>query len=145
MSPLYLFATVAGTPVAIRGEEVEAVVRVDEVSPVPGMPAHVAGLAALRSRVLTMIDVAALIDGRAMSPKESRLAIVANIAGHSYGLIVDAVSDICAASGGELVLRGRIDPAWAPYAEAMVEHGTTPCLLVSLSSFVEPRRSAQAA
>ena len=135
---LYLFARVAGTNIAVRTQEIEAVVRFAEISPVPGAPSYVAGLSALRSRVLTMIDVAALVRGRTEGEAQRSLAIVADISGHSYGLIVDNVTDICGVTSGELPLRGQIDAAWAPFAEAIVESENGPNLLVSLSSFIEP-------
>lgn len=145
MNELYLFARVAGTPIAVRSTEIEAVVKVLDISPVPGMPAHIAGLSALRSRVLTMIDIGALIRRRA-TPLEGRpLAIVADISGHSYGLIVESVSDICTVSGGELPLRGQLDAAWMPYAQAIVENAGVPYLLVSLAGFIEPRQQMAAA
>lgn len=142
---LYLFARVAGTNVAVRTEQIEAVVRFAEISPVPGMPPYIAGLSALRSRVLTMIDVAALVQGKAEGETKRSLAIVADISGHSYGLIVDHVTDICGVTTGELPLRGQIDPAWAPFAEAIVENDGGPHLLVSLSSFIEPHAASHAA
>jgi purine-binding chemotaxis protein CheW len=145
INQLYLFASIAGTPVAVMTEEIEAVVRLSEISPVPGMPTHIAGLSALRSRVLTMIDVAALINGRP-TPRELReLAIIADISGHSYGLIVDSVSDICSVPNGELPLRGQLAPAWAPFVRSIVENAGEPHLLVSLSSFIDPALTAQAA
>ena len=145
MEKLYLFATLAGTRIAVETGEVEAVVKLTDISPVPGMGAHVAGLSALRSRVLTVIDVAALVRGVA-SPQEQRgLAIIANISGHSYGLMVDTVSDICRVPEGELPLRGQIDAAWSPYARALIEHEGQPWLLVSLAGFIEGGALAQAA
>lgn len=145
MAQLYLFARVAGTAIAVRTEEVEAVVKVSEISPVPGMQIHICGLSALRSRVLTMIDVAALITGRATPPEARSLAIVADISGHSYGLMVDSVSDICTVHDGELPLRGQLEAAWQPYAQAVVENEGEPHLLVSLAGFVESRVLSQAA
>lgn len=145
MDQLYLFAHVAGTAIAVRTEEIEAVVKLKDIAPVPGMPPHIAGLSALRSRVLTVIDVAALINGRATAPEHRRLAIIADLSGHSYGLIVDSVSDICAVPNGELPLRGRLDPAWVPFATAMVENSGEPHLLVALASFIDPLQTAHAA
>ncbi|WP_336969959.1 chemotaxis protein CheW [Sphingobium aromaticiconvertens] len=137
MSQLYLFATLAGTRIAVETQEVEAVVRLTEISPVPGMGAHIAGLSALRSRVLTIIDAAALIRG-ASTPSEARgLAIIANISGHSYGIMVDGVTDICTVPDGALPVRGRIDPAWAPFARGIVESDEGPCLLVALAGFID--------
>lgn len=139
MTQLYLLAKVAGTPIAVRTEEIEAVVKLADISPVPGMPSHIAGLSALRSRVLTMIDIAALIRGAPKPDYRQSLAIVADIAGHSYGLMVDSVSDICEATDGELPLRGQLDAEWAPYAHAIVETDHGPNLLVSLAGFIETR------
>ena len=145
MDNLYLLATLAGTRIAVEGHEVEAVVRLNDISPVPGMGAHVAGLSALRSRVLTVIDVAALITGEPTPSERRGLAIIANISGHSYGLMVDSVSDICNVSQGRLPLRGQLASDWAPYGLGVVEHDGHPWLLVSLPAFIDGGVSAQAA
>lgn len=145
MNHLYLFATLAGTRVAVETREVEAVVKLTDISPVPGMGVHVAGLSALRSRVLTVIDVAALIRGSPTSAEDRVFAIIAEISGHSYGLMVDAVYDICQVPEGALPLRGQLDRAWTPYARGVVEHEGQPWLLVSLCGFIEAGVLAQAA
>lgn len=145
MDQLYLLATLAGVRVAVAADEVEAVVKLADISPVPGMAPHVAGLSALRSRVLTIIDVPALISGKPTSPENRGLAIIADISGHSYGLMVDAVHDICDVPEGALPLRGQLDPAWALYASAIVERDGEPHLLVSLAGFIETPSLAQAA
>jgi hypothetical protein len=56
MSHLYLIAQVAGRPVAIDSDQVESVVDIGEVTAVPRASRHVRGLAALRSRVVTVVD-----------------------------------------------------------------------------------------
>lgn len=145
MKKLYLFACVAGTAIAVRTDEIEAVVKVTNISPVPCMLPHIAGLSTLRSRVLTIIDVAALIYGVATPKQDRPLAIIADISGHSYGLIVDSVSDICAVTDGELPLRGRLSPAWTPFAQSIVENEGVPHLLVTLSNFIDPALTTQAA
>ena len=145
MEQLYLLATLAGTRVAVAAHEVEAVVKLAEISPVPGMLRHVAGLSALRSRVLTIIDVPALIHGTPTPADQRRLTIIADISGHSSGLMGDAVHDTCEVPEGDLPLRGQLDRAWAPYARAIVEQDGHPHLLVSLASFIEAGSLAQAA
>lgn len=145
MDQLYLLATLAGTRIAVATQEVEAVVKLGDISPVPGMGVHVAGLSALRSRVLTIIDTAALIRGTPTPAGDRNFAIIADISGHSYGLMVDAVFDICEVPDGELPLRGQIGCAWAHHARGVVEHEGQPYLLVSLNGFVEAGGLAQAA
>ena len=81
-----------------------------------------------------------------MTPPERRdLAIIANISGHSYGLMVDGVSDICHVAQGERLLQGQLDPVWASYARAVVDHEGHPHLLISLAGFIDAGAVAQAA
>src|SRR3546814_19530046 len=112
MSQLYLFARIGGADVAVRTEEIEAVVKLTDISPVPGVPPHVAGLSALRSRVLTIINTAALVQGRHAAAQPDSYAIITNLAGTSYGLLFDSVRDIAPGPGGEVWWRGQFVPAW---------------------------------
>jgi purine-binding chemotaxis protein CheW len=132
---LFLFATIADTPLAVCASEVEAVVRLGDVVPIPLAPAHVRGLAALRSRVLTVIDMEARIFGKGGLDDSASLAIIANISAHSYGFLVDSVSDICLAAAEPQPVYGRIDPAWAPFVAGLVEHDGSSHLLVTLGNF----------
>jgi purine-binding chemotaxis protein CheW len=142
---LFLFATIADTPVAVRASEIEAVVRLGDIVPIQRVPPHVRGLAALRSRVLTVIDIESRIFGRAMTIHRHPLAVVADISAHTYGLLVETVSDICEAPGGIQPIQGRIGHAWAPYASALVEREGQSHLLLSLSDFVGAPATARAA
>jgi len=133
---LFLFAAIADTPVAVRADEIEAVVRLREVVPVPRVPPYVRGLAALRSRVLTVIDMHRRIFGaESRGDSAAAHAIVAEIAGHSYGFCVDALTDICHAAQGVQPVRGRIDPAWAPFVSGLVEREGRSHLLLTLTDF----------
>jgi len=149
MSTLYLFARIAGTAVALRTDEIEAVVRLKEVSPVPGVPPHVAGLSALRSRVLTVVDAATLIMGAASAappwPDTGRYAVMCDVGGHSYGLLVDGVDDIAAIATPPLPLCGRVDRAWEPHAQGVVENDGRSHFILSIARLLDQCGSAQAA
>jgi purine-binding chemotaxis protein CheW len=133
---LFLFATVAGTPVALRANEIEAVVRLGDIVPMQRVPTHVRGLAALRSRVLTVIDIESRIFGRAMNIESRPLAVVSDVAAHTYGLLVETVSDICGAPEGVQPIQGRIDRSWAPFASGLVMREGRSHLLLSVADFV---------
>lgn len=148
MSQLYLFARIAGTGVALCTDEVEAVVRLAGLTPVPGAPDHVAGLSALRSRVLTILDAATLICGRQTGDPAAgpdRHAIVCDISGHSYGIMVDGVDDIHTVESPVQPLCGRIDPAWQPYAKGVIDHEGRSHFVLSVGGFLEAFVPAQAA
>ena len=148
MSGLYLFARIAGTAVAIPTEDVEAVVRMSELSPVPGVAGYVAGLSALRSRVLTIVDAAALITGSAPvtidEGSRENYAIVCDISGHSYGILVDGVDDIRTVTTPVLPVCGKISEVWRPYVSGAVEDEGQSFLL-SLTGLLEQCLVQQAA
>lgn len=144
MTRLYLLARVAGTPVAIDTAEIDAVVRLRELSPVPSVPAYVRGLTALRSRVLTVLDLAGLILGQLDHlPRDH--ALVCDIAGHSYAMLLDEVIDIRPVEGDPLPVKGSADPAWLRCAQGVVLEGETAYFVLSLSHFIENMTFSQAA
>jgi purine-binding chemotaxis protein CheW len=142
---LFLFATIGGAPIAVQAHAIEAVVRLGEVTPIPLAPPHVRGLAALRSRVLTIIDLESRIFGIGERGAPANLAIVADFAPHSYGFLIDAVKDICQIPEGVQPVRGRIDPCWQPFASGFVDYDGQSHLLLTLSDFVVAPGSALAA
>jgi purine-binding chemotaxis protein CheW len=119
---LFLFARIAGTPVAMPTEQIEAVVRLGEIIPVARTAPYVRGLAALRSRVLTVIDAKERIVGSATDLEGAPLAIITEVDGHNYALLIEAVSDIAAVHGGISPLRGQVEPAWEPFVQGMIVH-----------------------
>lgn len=133
---LLLFAHVADTPIAIPTDELEAVVHLGEIVPVARTAPFVRGLAALRSRVLTVIDARARVTGNVGPLEAAPLAIVAEVEGHNYALLIDDVSDICAVEDGIIPLRGRVSDAWAPFARGMVLHNGTTHLALSIQDLI---------
>ena len=93
MAELFLVVRIAGERVAIRSTAVESVIEVAAVTPVPGAADHVAGLTALRSRVLTAIDCRAALEPGARLP-HARDALVASVDGHGYALLDDGADDV---------------------------------------------------
>lgn len=114
MNALYLIAHVNGARVAIESDRVESIVHVPEIIPVPQSDPSVAGLFALRSRVLTLIDSQFLVTGEKRDLQKGCLAVVAEIGGHHFGLAVDRVEDVVAISPGQF--ENSIGPSacWEP-------------------------------
>lgn len=122
MDALKLIARIADQQIAISADLVESVVEIDAITPVPLAAPHIAGLAALRSRVLTIIDTyAALEIGH--SPRDGLLqAIVVTIDHHLYGLLVDEVVDVVAIAGEPDPLHAGLSRGWVHAAIGIVEH-----------------------
>jgi purine-binding chemotaxis protein CheW len=112
MSGHFVIACLAGERVAFASEEIESVVEIGAIVPVPGAAPHVAGLAALRSRVLTVIDcTAAIAAGSATA--QPRDALVAVQGGHAYALLVDRVEDALEATGEIAPPPAGLSEGWA--------------------------------
>ena len=56
MNELLLMCLIAGRRAAIPAAEVQSVIEIDDITPIPGVPAYIRGLTALRSQALTVID-----------------------------------------------------------------------------------------
>ena len=146
MNTLLLIVDIAGERVALPSSEVESVVELDGVVPVPRAAPHVAGLSALRSRVLTVIDAKRSLDLGDSEWRSGILeAVVAEIDGHHYALIVDDVEDVVEALSEPAPVRGTMQAGWERAALGMVETETGPVLLIDVGALVAGPDSGRAA
>jgi len=130
MAELLLIGRLAGRRIAFPAERVEGVVELEGITPAPCAAPHVAGLSALRSRVLTVIDgLAALELGRAReAPARDAIAIPCD--GHTYALLVDEVEDVVEAAGPHAPLTAPVGAGWDRVAIGTIEANDELFLLV---------------
>jgi purine-binding chemotaxis protein CheW len=130
MTELLLIVRLAGRRVALPARDVEAVVELEGLTPAPGAADHVAGLSALRSRVLTVIDgLAALGQGR--TDPDCREAIVVQSEGHTYALLVEEVEDVVEACGSPIQMNAPIGRGWDRVGAGMIDAAGDLLLLVN--------------
>jgi len=131
MADLLLIASLAGRRIAFPAADVEAVVELEGLTPAPGAAAHVAGLSALRSRVLTVIDgLASLEFGRSGEKAGLHQAIIVPSGGHTYALLVDEVEDVVEAAGAPSPVNAPLGAGWERVAIGMVEAESELFLLI---------------
>lgn len=104
MTDLVLVATLGEHRIAFDAGLVESVIDLGAATPVPLARPHVVGLAAARSRVLTVIDTGLALN---IAPAIGNRAIVIVYEGHRYALRVDAIEDVA-------VPEQRLGPTEAP-------------------------------
>jgi purine-binding chemotaxis protein CheW len=137
MNELLLIVTISGSRVALPAAAVESVVELDTLIPVPRAPAHVAGLSALRSRVLTVIDTLRSLElGECDGANGIREAAVVEVDGHHYALIVDAVEDVVEALSDPSPVRAAMGAGWERASKGMVETEEGPLLLVDIEALI---------
>ena len=137
MNTLLLVVTIAGERVALPSDAVESVVELDTITPVPRAAPHVAGLSALRSRVLTVIDCMRSLElGTSNLSGEILEAAVVELEGHHYALIVDSVEDVLEALCEPTAVRAAMGHGWERVATGMVETELGPLLLVDVAALI---------
>ena len=147
MNELLLIVTIGGSRVALPAAAVESVVELDTLIPVPRAPGHVAGLSALRSRVLTVIDTLRSLElGDTDCSDGIREAAVVELDGHHYALLVDVVEDVVEALSDPSPVRAAMGAGWERASKGMVETEEGPLLLVDIDALVAgPAQEARAA
>jgi purine-binding chemotaxis protein CheW len=137
MNQLLLIVSIAGSRVAFPAADVESVVELDALIPVPRAAPHVAGLSALRSRVLTVIDSVRALDlGESDCADGIREAAVVEFEGHHYALIVDSVEDVVDALSDPQPIRAAMGEGWERVSLGMVETEQGALLLVDIAALV---------
>lgn len=144
MNGLLLLVRLGGQRVAVRAELVESVAEIEAITPVPRAAQHVAGLAALRSRVLTVIDCQALLGPAPHSQTAPRDAMIVVAEGHAYALLVEGVDDAVIADGEAGPIRANLSPEWERIAEGMVEVEKDLLLVVNPRALIAGREAAAA-
>ena len=143
MSMLFLIAEVAGRAIAIDAHHIDAVVDLPDVVAIPRTDPAIRGLAALRSRVVTVIDTALAL-GLAPMPATVRRAVTARLDGHSYGFLVDALEDVATFEPQPLSQGLALDHGWQAAGRGLIERDGEAILILDLAALV-PAPVAQAA
>ncbi|OYY90673.1 MAG: chemotaxis protein CheW [Sphingomonas sp. 28-66-16] len=132
---LFLIAQIADRAVAIGSDQVESVVDIAEIVPVPGAAPEVRGLAALRSRVVMVIDTCLALGLPASRHPPSR-AVITFVDGHHYAILVDALEDVAPFSigpvGGGIALEG----GWRRAGCGIVDRDGDPMLAIDLRTII---------
>jgi len=137
VNELLLVVTIGNERVALPAAAVESVVELESLIPVPRAAPHVAGLSALRSRVLTVIDCMRSLElGDTDCSDGIREAAVVELDGHHYALIVDLVEDVVEAASDPVPVRAAMGAGWGRVSQGMVETEQGPLLLIDVAALV---------
>jgi purine-binding chemotaxis protein CheW len=91
-----------GEVYGINVMQVQEVLRVSEIAPVPGAPAYVLGIINLRGNVVTVIDTRARFGLPSTEVDDSSRIIVIESEKQVVGMLVDAVAEVVELREGEI-------------------------------------------
>ena len=136
MSELMLMCLIAGRRAAIPAVEVRSVIEIEAITPIPGTPAFIAGLTALRSQALTVIDSPVALGFESSGDVVGQRAAVIQRDGHLYALVVDEAYDVGEARSQATEVKGGFGGNWKQVAKGMVETDQGPALLVDIDALI---------
>lgn len=138
-----LLVAIGGELAALDTAVVRSVVELEAITPVSRAPRHIVGLAALRSRAMTVVDCRRALELPATDGFE-QLAVVVELEGFLYALQVDGVEDVVSSDCDAAEIRARLLPGWARVSTGMVETSSGPVLLLDPVRLIEgpPERKA---
>lgn len=134
MTRLFLIAHVAGRGVAIDAAEVSSVIELGPIVPVPRAGDAVLGIAALRSRVVTVVDTWRVLG--LTPPARPPRAVVTRVDGHDYAMLFDTVEDVASLELLPIPSGLSLDGTWRRAARGYVERDGEPILVISLDALV---------
>lgn len=142
MNELVVLAEMAGRKCAFRAQDVDSILELGAITPVPCAPDPVVGLAAMRSQALTVIDCRKAIgEDASLYPTGIRAAIV-RVDGHSYALCLDAIDDVASVRDAPSDVPGGFGQAWNRVSHGMIETDRGPVLLLDVAAIVSGERAA---
>ena len=135
MTELFLLARVADRGIAVPADQVLSVVDLGEIVSVPRVAAAVRGLAALRSRVVTVVDTAVALG---LSPPERTAdrAVITKVDGHEYAFLVEALEDVAPFVRQPLSPGLTLDHGWADAGAGLIERDGEPLLVLDVAALV---------
>lgn len=136
MNDLLLIAQIAGRRCAFPAQDVQSAIEIGIVTPVPSAPAHIAGITAMRSQTLTVIDCRRALGFDPGRWSIDHRAIVVMIEGHPYALRIDSIEDITSGVTDPELIPGGFGPEWSRVASGLVETLTGPALLIDLPALI---------
>ncbi|MDQ2877828.1 MAG: chemotaxis protein CheW [Pseudomonadota bacterium] len=136
MSELYLIAHIADRAVAIAAAQVESVVDIGDIVPVPGACRQVRGLAALRSRVVTVIDTRVALGLAPVERDDGLRAVITRHEGHHYAILADTLEDVAPFVATPLPNGVTLEAGWRAAGSCMVERDGEPTLVIDLRTLI---------
>ena len=136
MNMSVVLVQLAGQRIALPALDVDSVIELDKITPVPGAPPYIAGLTSLRSRALTVIDCAKMLGLNQYETGERQRGVVFNFKGHDYALLVEAVEDVADATTEPAAVPGGAGEVWSKISDGLIETNVGPAMLIRTETLI---------
>jgi len=117
--------------------QVQEVLRVSEIAPVPGAPHYVLGIINLRGNVVTVVDTRIRLGLETSELSDSTRIVIIEGAKHVVGILVDCVAEVVDLRASELESAPNVgNDDSAKYIQGVASRGDELLILVDLNKLL---------
>lgn len=119
---------------------VQEINRMVEATFVPRLPTEVRGLINLRGNLVTVLDLATILEQRTTVPQRDTRNVIVEHRAERFGLLVDAVGDVVTNENGSLEpLPSHMDPTQAKWFKGLVQLADNVMLALDVDAVLDTK------
>jgi purine-binding chemotaxis protein CheW len=127
----------AGETYGINVMQVQEVLRMTEVAPVPGAPDYVVGIINLRGNVVTVIDTRGRFGLQAVEADDATRIVVIECDDNIVGILVDSVAEVVNLRGSQIETAPNVgNDESSKYIQGVFSRDEDILILVDLNKFL---------
>ncbi len=124
--------------------QVQEVLRITEIAPVPGAPSYVLGIINLRGNVVTVIDTRSRFGLMPKEPDDSTRIVIIESEGHIIGIQVDSVAEVADLRASEIETAPNVgNEESSKYIQGVTSRDNQLLILVDLNKFLSDEEKAE--
>lgn len=126
-----------GEVYGINVMQVQEVLRVTEIAPVPGAPDYVMGIINLRGNVVTVIETRKRFGLQSGEIDDSSRIVISEAEGHVVGILVDSVAEVVDLKRSEIESSPNVgNEESSKYIEGVATHNDNLLILVDINKLL---------
>ncbi|BCG63021.1 MAG: purine-binding chemotaxis protein CheW [Methyloprofundus sp.] len=124
--------------------QVQEVLRVSEIAPVPGAPAYVLGIINLRGNVVTVIDTRNRFGLMSKEQDDATRIVIIETDEHIIGIMVDSVAEVVDLKASEIETAPNVgNEESSKYIQGVTSRDNELLILVDLNKFLSDEENAE--
>ncbi|MGR9046711.1 MAG: chemotaxis protein CheW [Gammaproteobacteria bacterium] len=124
--------------------QVQEVLRVAEIAPVPGAPSYVLGIINLRGNVVTVIDTRNRFGLPSRETDDSSRIVIIETASHIIGILVDSVAEVVELRSSDIETAPNVgNDETSRYIQGVTSRDNELLILVDLNRFLSDEEKAE--
>jgi len=124
--------------------QVQEVLRVTEIAPVPGAPSYVLGIINLRGNVVTVIDTRNRFGLPSKETDDSSRVVIIETESHIIGILVDSVAEVVELKGAEIETAPNVgNEESSKYIQGVTSRDNELLILVDLNKLLSEDEKAE--